>query len=110
MKNEKKRFESFNLKNHPIMLVFSGICIGFLIAISIQVGTKPIPIDTDNIKIYFTYPKSFRPIGFVTCESVLVSLINSAKKSIYILAYNWTSINIANACCCRRWCCECSLV
>lgn len=87
--NDGNSFSWFNL----------GLVFGIAITLVYQYKNNPtqIVLDQDTIEVYFTYPKTFRPIGFITCESILVSLINDAKKNIKILAYNWTSINIANA-------------
>jgi phosphatidylserine/phosphatidylglycerophosphate/cardiolipin synthase-like enzyme len=87
--NESNSFSWFNL----------GLVFGIAITLVYQYKNNPTPIilDQDTIEVYFTYPKTFRPLGFITCESILISLINNAKKNIRVLAYNWTSINIANA-------------
>lgn len=82
---------------------FFSLNLGFFIGVlSILIyqntnNNQPVALDKDTIQVYFTYPKAFRSVGFVTCESVIVSLINNSKKSIKVLAYNWTSVNIANA-------------
>ena len=76
-----------------------GIMVGVVITFSHESSKRhnSIAIDENSVEVYFTYPKSFRTIGFVTCESVLIELLNNAKKNIKVLAYNWTSIGIANA-------------
>lgn len=54
-------------------------------------------IDENGVQVLFTYPKSFREFDFIECEKRILSLINDAKSSIYVQAYNWTSERIAEA-------------
>ena len=63
--NDGNSFSWFNL----------GLVFGIAITLVYQYKNNPtqIVLDQDAIEVYFTYPKTFRPIGFITCESILVS-------------------------------------
>lgn len=59
--------------------------------------TNRLPLSQPEVEVLFTYPKTFRKIGFIEVEKRILELIQSANKSIHVQSYSFTSPNIVKA-------------
>ena len=62
-----------------------------------QHKANKISLNESEVEVLFTYPKTFRKIGFIEVEKRIIKLIQNAKTSIYVQSYSFTSPNIVKA-------------